>query len=421
MSKTSKSGIWQRWVRPTARTFGSASVVAAVLSIAPELGIAQTAGSLDKTFGTGGTVTTGIGTGVSPLGGFEQSNGDIVVVAQFEGLNTAIQNFGLVRYTSTGKLDTAFGTKGSTITQLPGLSNVSPVGFAAQPNGDILVAVSAGGNFALARYTSSGALDTTFGTGGVVTTGFTGNDIPTVLLLQPNGQIVLGGVDASGRKTVPEQTALVRFNSNGSLDTTFGAGGIALAVGAGPAAMALLSNGNYLLVGVSPFPGQLGPVAEFSPTGALLPTVTAGAMTATGANSSFLFQPNGDLVVAATASISRTAFGAKVARFTETGVVDSSFSSATFTMGGSNQTEPQAIALQANGQMVVGGLTNAHGTPVMGGLARLDSNGQLDTTFGSGGTLTTFPVAALLIQTDGKIVAIGNNNGNLALARYLAN
>src|SRR5271157_5924089 len=87
------------------------------------------------------------------------------------------------------------------------------------------------------------------------------------------------------------------------------------------------------------------------------------------------------------------------------------FGSPKFTFGGNSQTEPQAIALQANGQIVVGGITNAHGTPVTGGLARLDSNGELDTTFASGG---------LVIQTDGKIVAIGNN-GNLALARYFAN
>src|SRR5271157_2415590 len=96
------------------------------------------------------------------------------------------------------------------------------------------------------------------------------------------------------------------------------------------------------------------------------------------------------------------------------------FGSPKFTFGGNSQTEPQAIALQANGQIVVGGITNAHGTPVTGGLARLDSNGELDTTFASGGLVSQEVVSGLLIQTDGKIVAIGNN-GNLALARYFAN
>jgi hypothetical protein len=90
--------------------------------------------------------------------------------------------------------------------------------------------------------------------------------------------------------------------------------------------------------------------------------------------------------------------------------------------GGNTQSLPQAIALQSNGQIVVGGITNAHGTPGTGGLARLNSNGDLDTTFASGGSLMSDQVVSgLLIQTDGKIVAIGGIDGNLVLERYLAN
>jgi hypothetical protein len=83
-----------------------------------------------------------------------------------------------------------------------------------------------------------------------------------------------------------------------------------------------------------------------------------------------------------------------------------------------------AMALQANGQIVVGGLIS----PTQGGMARLDANGELDLTFGTtnsfGGCCTvtsdqTF--TGLLIQTDGNIVAIGELDGDLALARYLAN
>ena len=108
--------------------------------------------------------------------------------------------------------------------------------------------------------------------------------------------------------------------------------------------------------------------------------------------------------------------------FSEPGVVDSSFSSTPFTFAGNDKTEPQVIALKSNGQIVVGGLTNANGTPPAGGLARLDSNGELDTTFGSGGSLTSDQqVSGLLIQRDGKIVAVGGIDGDLTLARYLAN
>jgi len=85
------------------------------------------------------------------------------------------------------------------------------------------------------------------------------------------------------------------------------------------------------------------------------------------------------------------------------------------------------MALQAKGQIVVGGLINLD-SPILGGLARLDVDGELDTTFGTtnsfGGCCTvtseqTF--TGLLIQTDGNIVAIGELDGDLALARYLAN
>jgi hypothetical protein len=105
-----------------------------------------------------------------------------------------------------------------------------------------------------------------------------------------------------------------------------------------------------------------------------------------------------------------------------TGVPDPSFSSTPFGFGGNFESELQAIALQSNGQIVVGGITNGHGTPVTGGLARLDSNGDLDTTFADGGGLMSRQiVSGLLIQRDGKIVAIGGIDNNLVLERYLAN
>jgi hypothetical protein len=118
-----------------------------------------------------------------------------------------------------------------------------------------------------------------------------------------------------------------------------------------------------------------------------------------------------------------------VSRFLETGKVDTTFNAIGFESFDPPQTtsEGNAIALQANGQIVVGGLINL-GSPIVGGLARLDANGDLDTTFGTtnsfGGCCTvtseqTF--TGLLIQSDGNIVAIGELNGDLALARYLGN
>jgi uncharacterized delta-60 repeat protein len=384
-------------------------------------------GTLDPSFGAGGTVTTNFGgVSVSPLTAIEQSNGDIAVVA---GLGNGVPNeedFALVRYTSNGTLigttRAAFFTDGIN----------SPTALTVQSNGDIVVVGTASltfdgaQEFAIARFTPSGQLDTTFGTGGLVTTDISGPfPAPSAVLAQSNGQILVGGFVDGVNKHTSGQTVLVRYNANGSLDTTFGTDGIVMepTIAASPAALAQLSSGSYLVVG-----GAAPSSVEFSSTGVLQATVTPGTLAAannqsgTGCCSPVVFQPNGDYVVAQTVSTGgHLHTDVKASRFLETGVVDNSFSSTRFTFGGNTENEPQAIALQLNGQIVVGGITNAHGTPVTGGLARLDSNGDLDTTFGNGGGLVSQEVVSgLLIQTDGKIVAIGND-GELALARYFAN
>jgi uncharacterized delta-60 repeat protein len=402
------------------------------------------AGSLDTTFGTGGTVTTNFADGVAGVGAFEQSNGDIVAVAQVNFVNNVGTGIGLVRYTSAGELDTTFGTNGITVTTFAGIA-FDPFGFAVQKNGDILiggVATTTPGlnKIGLARYTSNGVLDTTFGTNGLVTTKVgTRSDAPSALLLQPNGQIVMGGFEVAGGN-IPGMMSLVRYNSNGTLDTTFGNGGLSLAnvPFLGPETLALLSNGDYLAVGQDGN-GNTGIVAEFSSKGVLLSKVTSAKVVAALSSSQSavpnvmfqsptIFQPNGDYVVATTgctfhSQCRGTRIG--VTRFLETGKTDTTFTAKVESFNPRQTTSVAlAVALQANGQIVVGGLI----TPTFGGMVRLDSNGELDTTFG---TVDSFGVccsvtsdqtfSGLLIETDGKIVAIGGLDGDLALARYLAN
>jgi len=405
------------------------------------------AGSLDTTFGTGGTVTTTFTDGVAGVGAFEQSNGDIVAVAQVNFVNNVGTGIGLVRYTSAGQLDTTFGTNGITVTAFADIA-FDPFGFAVHKNGDILVAgvatTKSGRNeFGLARYTSDGVLDTTFGTKGLVITKVGArSDAPSALLLQPNGQIVMGGFEVA-RGNIPGMMSLVRYNSDGNLDTTFGKGGISLAgvTFLGPETLALLSNGDYLGVGQNAN-GNTGIVAEFSSKGALLSKVTSAKVVAVLSSSQSavpnvmfqsptVFQPNGHYVVATTTcTFHSECRGTKFAvnRFLETGKTDTTFDATVESFDPTQTTSvAQTVALQANGQIVVGGLINQD-APIAGGLVRLDSNGELDTTFG---TVDSFGVccsvtsdqtfSGLLIQTDGKIVVIGGLDGDLAVARYLAN
>jgi uncharacterized delta-60 repeat protein len=398
------------------------------------------AGTLDPTFGNGGVVTTSFANGSAGVGSFEQSNGDIVAVAQVDFVDNEGTGIGLARYTSTGALDTTFGTNGITNTTFAGFT-FTPFGFAVQTNGDILVAgeaISSVGRFefGLARYTSNGILDTTFGTNGLVTT-VVGprQDVPSALLLQPSEKIVMAGFEVGQEGIAPGKMSMVRYNSNGSLDATFGTGGISLVTDTitGPDALALLSNGNYLAVGQDGN-GKTGVVVELNSKGVLLSKVTAGTLTValSSSQSGFsptIFQANGDYIVAVTTCTDDSQCrGHKVgvSRFLETGKVDTSFNANSFESFDPPATTSvgTAMALQANGQIVVGGLIS----PTQGGMARLDANGELDLTFGTtnsfGGCCTvtseqTF--TGLLIQADGNIVAIGELNGDLALARYLGN
>ena len=391
------------------------------------------AGSLDPTFGTGGIVTTTLGgdnNNLATLTAIGQANGDLAVVTGFNNEGADNPNgevVALTRYTSDGTLI------GTTIASFFVNGVSSPSAVAVQSNGDIVVvataqtAIDAPQLFGVARFTPSGQLDKTFGTGGMVTTEPLGPfPTPSALIVQPNGQILVGGfVDGSNKHTAGS-TVLVRYNSNGSLDTTFGTGGIVEAQGTGvgsPTALAELSSGSYLAVGGTSS-------VEFSSTGVLQSTVTPGKLVAAtlageACCAPVLFQPNGDFVFAqsvSTGCVNCHDSNVEVSRFSETGVEDSSFSSTPFMFGGNRQNLPQAIAFQSNGKIVVGGITSAHGTPVTGGLARLDSNGDLDTTFASGGSLQSDQiVSGLLIQKDGKIVSVGNIDGNLVVERYLSN
>jgi len=398
------------------------------------------AGTLDPAFGDGGMVTTSFANGSAGVGSFEQSNGDIVAVARVDFVDNGGTGIGLVRYTSTGALDTTFGTDGITNTTFAGFT-FDPFGFAVQTNGDILVAgeaISSAGRieFGLARYTSNGILDSTFGNGGLVTTSVgTPVDVPTAMLLQPNGKIVMAGFEVAHEGVAPGKMSMVRYNSNGSLDTTFGTGGISLVTDTitGPDALALLSNGDYLAVGQNGS-GKTGIAVELNSKGVLLSKVTTGTLTAalSSSQSGFsptIFQANGDYIVAVTSCTNDSQCrGHKigVSRFLETGKVDTGFNANSFESFDPPATTSvgTAMALQANGQIVIGGLIS----PTQGGMARLNANGEMDLTFGTtnsfGGCCTvtseqTF--TGLLIQTDGNIVAIGELNGDLALARYLAN
>ncbi len=171
--------------------------------------------------------------------------------------------------------------------------------MAIQTNGDIVVGgTSKEGNynseFALARFTPSGQLDPTFGTGGVVQTSFSGTlfDSARAIAIQPDGEIVAVGVDGE----TAHNLLLARYNPDGSLDTSFGSGGSVVSVGSDfpyYQGLTVQSDGEIIVTGRS---NTLdGMVLSFAPTGTLDSRIDTGADTWANA---VTINSNGVVVVA---------------------------------------------------------------------------------------------------------------------------
>jgi uncharacterized delta-60 repeat protein len=138
----------------------------------------------------------------------------------------------LTRYNSNGLLDTAFGNRGTIVAPAPTTQTLEGISLAAQPDGKIIGAamINEGTNadFAVFRFNYNGSPDLGFGTNGLVTTAVTsGLDRVADVVLQPNGKILVFGSSSDGANV--QRTAIVRYQPNGALDTTFGTGGIVTA------------------------------------------------------------------------------------------------------------------------------------------------------------------------------------------------
>ena len=137
-----------------------------------------------------------------------------------------------VRYNGDGTVDTSFGSAGKVLTPI-GTPYNSIGAVVLQPDGKLVAAGYAKvGNyvFALVRYNADGSLDTSFGNAGKVTTALGTEDSAQALVLQPDAKLVAAGYTWNGSKY---DFALARYNSDGSFDSSFGAGGtVKTAVGA---------------------------------------------------------------------------------------------------------------------------------------------------------------------------------------------
>jgi uncharacterized delta-60 repeat protein len=148
-----------------------------------------------------------------------QSDGKVILVGWVPGNGT--EDAALVRYNADGTEDSSFGSGGKVLTDVTAGNNDRAEKVALQPDGKILIVGSTGNALFVARYLPDGTLDDSFGKGGVAQTMISGESVQgRSIALQPNGKIVAGGV------VVLNSYIVTRFNSNGSTDTTWDVDGI---------------------------------------------------------------------------------------------------------------------------------------------------------------------------------------------------
>ena len=390
---------------------------------------------LDLTFNGTGKVTTGIGS--ADDFGYSvaiQTDGKIVVAGSAN--NGANIDVAVVRYNTNGTLDTTFNGTGKVTSNFGGQESI--YGVALQSDGKIVVSGGITGlgkdNFLLARYTTNGVLDSTFGTGGKVFAPIgTGSDVGEKLTIQNDGKIVVAGFSYNGSDY---DFAVARFLINGTFDTTFNSTGHATTpIGNGDDqayGVQVQNDGKIVIAGRSSNGGFYDfALARFTVNGILDTTFngTGKVITPIGNGHGYAFgvalQSDGK-IVAGGRSYNGTNYDFAVVRYTTNGVLDTTFngtgkSSADFS--GGNNDYGFEIKVQSDSKIVVAGLTYDYFA-----LTRFNPDGSLDPSLGFGGKLTTIingtddTAFGLAIQNDGKIVLAGYSyngaNYDFAVVRY---
>ncbi|HQA12445.1 delta-60 repeat domain-containing protein, partial [Zoogloea sp.] len=319
-----------------------------------------------------------------------------------------------------------------------GAGNDRGYATAVQADGKTLVAgySSNGSNldFLLMRYNVDGTLDTSFGGGdGIVTTAIgSGDDQARAVSVLADGRILVAGYSANGAN---DDFALVRYLADGSLDTSFGGGDGIVTTAVGSAddqawSMAVQADGRIVLGGVSSTDvavvryladGTLD--TSFSGDGKQIVDISGSSDEAFG----LALQADGKIVQVGSANIAGTLDFA-VLRYNTDGSLDTGFGGGdgiVTTSIGSSWEAAHGVAIQADGKIVVGGYTRGAVDNDFA-IVRYAADGSLDTTFGGGSGITTTnfggsdAAASILLQPDGKIVAVGGSATNTAIARYLA-
>ncbi len=367
--------------------------------------------------------------------------------------------FILPLYAQTSMLDKTFGANGRAVTFIAGGDSTQDEGYAAaiQLDGKIVVAglsidSLARDAFAVARFNTNGTLDNTFGSGGTVRTFIAGGDSSDdegyAVAIQQDGKIVAAGYSKDTVGGVSHFAfALSRYDTNGKLDNAFGSGGTVRTFISGGGlfdegeSIAIQPDGKIVVAGISrPTVYSSGNaiasgydcgIARFNPDGTLDDTFgRKGSVQVTSIggipllDNSLVLQPDGKIVVAGTSIDNATGYlYFSAARLNQDGSIDTTFGNggvAAVSISSGNETgdECYGIAVQPDGKIILVGTSYDSTNHGAFGIARLDSDGALDNSFGVGGSERIFIAGAdsltniaysAAVQQDGKIVVAGKS------------
>ncbi|OKH44649.1 tandem-95 repeat protein [Phormidium tenue] len=369
------------------------------------------AGSLDTSFGSSGIATADFTNGMDIANAIAIQSDGKTIVAGYVHPSGSYRSSALARFNSDGSLDTSFGTNGKAIVDLAPFANDQIQKVHSLSDGSILVTgiayAGSGFNFAVAKLTAAGSLDTSFDGDGKVVTPLGNNSYVYDSAVLGDGKLVaVGDLQNAG-------FAVVRYNSDGSLDTSFSNDGLAtttLASGFDSArSVTPTTDGKLLVAGFYNGPsGQTLGLARFNSDGSLDTSFDGDGKLLVGdrvfvnddlSSIRVTALADGKFLVGATAGYSN-GFQATLYRYHSNGTLDSTFG----TVGKQRLAINDLTYLYLNdlqvaedGKIVLG-LSANNGSPSQPNFdfaaVRLNANGSLDSSFGTNG-ITTVPISSL--------------------------
>jgi uncharacterized delta-60 repeat protein len=385
---------------------------------------------LDTHFGVSGlaTITNGVDSTITDIA--TQAD-DKIVVLGMNDFETSPTIF-LARLTAQGALDTTFNTSGIVILQYG--TNVFARSLAVQPNGKIVIAgytiINDVPQLLIARYTSAGVLDTTFGSGGIVTQLINQNTTISAVALQTINQTPF--ILVAGQTFINQVPCgyIARYDDQGSLDTTFGTDGVVtLQHGQAitPAALEVQNDSKILLAGSVLDDNQKIVIARYTSEGVLdndFGNQGRVIISAPGSDddsiAGMLVQADGAIVLVGRSQIDGVG-AILIIRYSGQGVPDEYFgihgiSTTTF----DSEAHASSVSIKSDGTYVISASIGGNGT-----LLHYVSNGTLDTTFGVDGLIKSTLTSAIdsypsLLSASQKIILGGSVGGNGVIACYRA-